>query len=344
MTAGGLVATNTHTDRITRVLYENLVKGKVRVGDRLPSIRQLGKTFNVQRETVRRAMGSLAEEGFLEMRPGSGTYVKAIPENGEVDVKVMQILLWMPRLNQFNSDAFKIFEHKPGQEYRFTVVNSIGSLQQWRISDYNGVIAVVPTHDDLEGVKKIVGDSVPIVSLSRSYLDVPVSSVLEDNFNASYDLTKWLLYQGHRRIAFLGDGRERMQSFSIARLHGWKAAIEEAGLDASALPLHWITPCADEAMFGAMLPLFEKPDFDAIFCSMGIILEEALRHIMLRGMDMVERRAVACFDTNFGNSGVAYAFHDLQHLIDSALELLRRTTDPMGIETIHVPMKMYFPK
>jgi len=344
MTTSSLVPTNTHSDRISRVLYENLVKGKVRVGDRLPSIRTLGKTFNVQRETVRRAMGSLAEEGFLEMRPGSGTYVKAIPESQ--DIKIRQILLWMPRSNtQYNnSDVFKIFEHKPGQEYHFTVVSSIESLQQRRISDYAGIIAVVPTHDELALVKNVVNGFVPIVSLSRSYVDVPVPAVLEDNFNTAYDLTKWLLRKGHNRIAFFGDGGGRKESFVVSRFHGWRAAIEEAGLDVSLQPVHWIAPCEDQTMFGAMLPLFENPDFDAIFCSMGVFLEEALRHIVLRGMDMVERKAVACLDTNCGNTGVACAVHDLQHLIDNALELLRHGIDPFGMETIRVPMKLYFPK
>jgi DNA-binding LacI/PurR family transcriptional regulator len=342
MTTSSLVATNTHTGRITRVLYENLVNGKVRVGDRLPSIRTLGKTFNVQRETIRRAMGSLADEGFLEMRPGSGTYVKAIPASH--DVKVREVLLWMPRSNQYSPNVFKIFEHKPGQEYHFTVVSSIDSLRQKRISDYTGIIAVVPTHDELAIVKNIVDGLIPIVSLSRSYIDIPVSSVLEDNFNTAYDLTKWLLRNGNTRIAFFGDSGERKESFVVARFHGWKAAIEEFGLDVSLQPVHWITLREDKTMFGAMLPLFENPDFDAIFCSMGVFLDEALRHMVLRGMDMVERRAVACLDTNCGNTGVACAVHDIQHLIDSALEILRHPIDPIGIETIRIPMRLYFPQ
>ena len=275
------------------------------------------------------------------MRPGSGTYVKAIP--GSQD-KVMEILLWMPRSNQYNPDVFKIFEHKPGQEYHFTVVSSIESLQRRRISDYAGIIAAVPTHDELSLIKSVVGDLTPIVSLSRSYIDVPVPAVLEDNFNTAYDLTKWLLRKGHKRIAFFGDNCERTESFVLTRFHGWKTAIEEAGLDVSLQPVHWITLPEDKTMFGAMLPVFEKPDFDAIFCSMGVFLDEALRHIVLRGMDMVERRAVACLDTNCGNAGVACAVHDLQHLIDNALEVLRRPVDPMGIETIRVPMRLYFPQ
>ncbi|MDR0300254.1 MAG: GntR family transcriptional regulator [Streptococcaceae bacterium] len=48
-----------------------------KVGSRLPSERQLSESFNVTRTTLRQAITALCEEGILERRAGSGTYVVA---------------------------------------------------------------------------------------------------------------------------------------------------------------------------------------------------------------------------------------------------------------------------
>lgn len=50
-------------------------KGVWQVGDRLPSERELSLTFNVSRMTLRQAIQTLADEGILERKIGSGTYI-----------------------------------------------------------------------------------------------------------------------------------------------------------------------------------------------------------------------------------------------------------------------------
>ncbi|RST90434.1 GntR family transcriptional regulator [Vagococcus humatus] len=49
--------------------------GKWQVGDRLPSERELAERFGVSRMTLRQAIQTLADEGVLERKIGSGTYV-----------------------------------------------------------------------------------------------------------------------------------------------------------------------------------------------------------------------------------------------------------------------------
>lgn len=45
------------------------------VGDRIPAERQLAVKFGVSRMTLRQAIKTLEDEGILERRLGSGTYV-----------------------------------------------------------------------------------------------------------------------------------------------------------------------------------------------------------------------------------------------------------------------------
>ena len=48
-------------------------------GDPLPSVRQLASTLRVNPATVVQAYRDLEREGFVEMRHGAGTFVRALP-------------------------------------------------------------------------------------------------------------------------------------------------------------------------------------------------------------------------------------------------------------------------
>ncbi|MBP2100242.1 GntR family transcriptional regulator [Enterococcus rivorum] len=56
-------------------IKEDIEKGVWTIGDRLPSERELAIHFNVSRMTLRQAIQTLADEGILERKIGSGTYV-----------------------------------------------------------------------------------------------------------------------------------------------------------------------------------------------------------------------------------------------------------------------------
>jgi DNA-binding transcriptional regulator YhcF (GntR family) len=51
--------------------------GRLRPGDRVASVRRLADITGLNRKTVHRAYAALAKEGFLDVRPGAGTYVAA---------------------------------------------------------------------------------------------------------------------------------------------------------------------------------------------------------------------------------------------------------------------------
>lgn len=56
-------------------IKEEIEKGRWKIGDRLPSERELALTFGVSRMTLRQAVQTLSDEGILERKIGSGTYV-----------------------------------------------------------------------------------------------------------------------------------------------------------------------------------------------------------------------------------------------------------------------------
>lgn len=65
---------------IAALIRREISKGSMQLHDRLPPERVLAETYGAARGTVRKALTSLEEEGFVEIRPGSGTYVVHEPE------------------------------------------------------------------------------------------------------------------------------------------------------------------------------------------------------------------------------------------------------------------------
>ena len=62
-------------DRIEALLGEL----QIEPGSRLPSERQLAERLDVSRQSIRQALALLAGQGYVEVRRGSGVYLKATP-------------------------------------------------------------------------------------------------------------------------------------------------------------------------------------------------------------------------------------------------------------------------
>ncbi|EHE1607473.1 GntR family transcriptional regulator, partial [Salmonella enterica] len=61
---------------IARKLKDNINGYTYNVGDLLPTEIQLSQTYNVSRNTLRKALDILEKEGMIERKHGSGTYVR----------------------------------------------------------------------------------------------------------------------------------------------------------------------------------------------------------------------------------------------------------------------------
>lgn len=62
-------------EQIAAQIEEQILRGDLRAGDRLPTERELAEKFRASRTAVREAMKTLAQKGLVDMRPGRGTIV-----------------------------------------------------------------------------------------------------------------------------------------------------------------------------------------------------------------------------------------------------------------------------
>jgi len=88
---------------ITHHLLEAIRGGKYKEGERLPSETQLVQQFKVSRPTVARALRDLQDDGLIERRAGSGTFVRSTTKAATM---MRSLGLLVPGLS--NTEIFQI--------------------------------------------------------------------------------------------------------------------------------------------------------------------------------------------------------------------------------------------
>lgn len=68
--------------QLADLLRQRIARGAWRTGDRLPSLDELVREFDVSRVTARQAVELLAREGLVSAQRGRGTFVTAAPPTG----------------------------------------------------------------------------------------------------------------------------------------------------------------------------------------------------------------------------------------------------------------------
>ena len=64
--------------QIAALLRADILDGRIKPGERLPNEQALAERFAVNRHTLRQAVQALAREGHLQVRQGSGTFVREL--------------------------------------------------------------------------------------------------------------------------------------------------------------------------------------------------------------------------------------------------------------------------
>lgn len=80
---------------IANDLLTDIRDGRLKVGDRVPSITDLCARFGVARQTAQKAVGHLRALGVVTSRPSSGTWVAALPGpmDEEIQPPVARVML-----------------------------------------------------------------------------------------------------------------------------------------------------------------------------------------------------------------------------------------------------------
>jgi GntR family transcriptional repressor for pyruvate dehydrogenase complex len=109
------------SEEIISQVRDLITSGRLKIGDRLPAERELAKTLQVGRSTVREAIRALESIGILQARPGEGTFlVSNLSED---------------RLDPITASAFKSWENQRKLfEVRMVIEPDLAALAARRAS------------------------------------------------------------------------------------------------------------------------------------------------------------------------------------------------------------------
>jgi DNA-binding LacI/PurR family transcriptional regulator len=242
---------------ISRQLATEIVAGKYRQTGRLPSEAQFVSRFGVSRPTVGRALRDLEEQGLIDRRRGSGTYVRAEEMRGDFRRSTIpQIGLIVP-----NFRHTEIFESicgelaglagvndyglwwgngtSPAGETKMTMEEAEALCSRFIECGVKGVFFVPFEHQkERESANRRIAEhlrqaGIPVVLLDRDIGAFPNRSAFDlvgvDNFAGGYLLAEHLIKLGARRLAYVM--RPLTASTVDARIAGARIAMLAYGLE-----------------------------------------------------------------------------------------------------------------
>ena len=202
----------------------DILSGKIRPGEKLPSENQLSVRYGLSRHTVRKALGILAGDGYIESFQGKGTFcadvLRQIHGTGNIAVVTTYISDYIfPRLIQgidevLSDNGYSIILKNTGnsrqKEARF--------LEELISKGIDGLIIepskseVLCRHVSLyETLDKY---QIPYIFIQGLYTEMQEKPhILMDDAGGGYLVTKHLLDSGRRNIAgfFKADDRQGIE-------------------------------------------------------------------------------------------------------------------------------------
>ncbi len=234
------------------IVAEYLETGFLKAGDRLPTVRELERSFQVSRNTILQALSFLEQQGYVYRKHGSGVFVahQSPPAQGSVP------LIGFVGPNVYADLLLRVYE---GVEQvarlhgMHVVVGSTSNdyqIERWQVSKMvqAGCQAVVlfPCTRTKSQLKQDYLKSefldVPIVLVDTAYPEQERPQVVFDNYRAGYEMTQLLLHEGHRHIAFMDFARHDDDWVHYAtreRYRGYMDALLQAGITPQE-QYHWI--------------------------------------------------------------------------------------------------------
>lgn len=229
-------------------LRQDILDGKVLIGNRLLSSERLALYYSVDKMTANRVVQRLARDGLVRVQRGSGTFLNTPPITGTAG-----LLTYAHRIDSadvYNAVAREIRLHLQKSGCGCTVLtrddggdvpgdNAYGpALGRVTASKFALHIGLGITNR--EYYERLCWLEAPVLSIDFAPGLERVSSVSVDGFNAGYSAAQVLLKNGHKNLLFVPLFRGSVKKGTLHReldsyLHecGWRYALESADKDVS---------------------------------------------------------------------------------------------------------------
>ena len=224
--------------RLMEDLKEKILTSELKAGDKLPSENQLSLEYQVSRQTVRKALSILENMGYIYAQHGKGTFCSELVHRSRNSRNIAVVITYpsdyiFPRVIQGIDAALA----KKGYSILLKNTNNSRSqearyLEEFLQKDIDGII-IEPSKSQIycrhmNLYQKLEEYNIPYVFIQGCFEKMKGKpQVLMDDYKGSYLITRYLIENGHRKIAgvFKSDDMQGQN-----RHKGYVAALQEAGI------------------------------------------------------------------------------------------------------------------
>jgi len=278
-------------------------------GEKIPSERELCKIFNLSLGTVQKAVDKLVQDGVLEKRHGSGTYVQDCSKARPQRPVRKAVGLILPDIDYFYSPVIRGIEEacslagysmilrKGGRQDNAIELSVIRSLIE-RDSVAGMIIAPTDFEPDAGNYWFLRSSKVPFVIIDRKVESFEADYVVQDNPAGTRLATETLLSSGIKRVAFAALSHVRHYHYA-ERLKGYKQALEKAGIpfDESLVFNVYDDEDVNDGMLGRFMEAMKKPSRpDGVVCYTDDTAVNILNSLLKAGLSVPEDLQIIGYD------------------------------------------------
>lgn len=294
-------------------IKNKIINGEYKEGAQIPTEAQLSEMFSISRDTVRQGLLKLEKEGLLYRIKGSGTYVK---EQDKLEISTEKSMRIGVIMNDIDNYIFPsiikgintvLANHGYTTSILFTS-NKISQEEQLlkaMIDDSVDGLIVEPTKSALPSLNKnlyeIISQTIPTISIHGSIPYLPISSVTIGDEEGSFELTKYLIGKGHKKIAILCKFDEQT---GTNRYLGYVKCLQAHNIPIIDSYIHWFISEDTSDLFTTYIchKFFTAiEDCSAIICHDDRIAVQLISYLNSKNIQVPKDVSVVGFD----NSNVA---------------------------------------
>ena len=245
-----------------------IAKDKLKVGDRLPAERDLSSRFNFSSISLRRALKELAEQGYVEKRHGSGTYLARSVCNWEKKGEMMFLEIVRSDIPP-TASTYQVKEFMRERNIDLKILTAIRPDTNIANAASSCIGIFVSGWIDEEWIAFLKMLDIPMIIIgSNPFMNI-IPTVDWDWEKAASMMVKEFVHKGYHKIGLITGAREYYPSRLI--YNGFCNAMKKAGLGVNERQVVWIPVGQSYEAISDFLNLGDK--YDAIVVEAGPLLQ-----------------------------------------------------------------------
>lgn len=295
-------------ETVKQTLRKEIIDGKYKINEKLPTESALMKRFNVSRYTIRRAVGDLENEHYIYRIQGGGMFVQDWQRDWAKDEKNkiigvisthMADYIFPPIISGIDSVVAE-------KGYSLIVGNTLNDHERERQSLLNMLdlkiagLIIEPSESampnpNLDLYQQIQDYKIPTILFHSTYPGFDFPTLLTDDLGAEKQLIKYLFDLGHRKV--LGVFQINDQQ-GVDRMNGMIQAYQESSIPTteSNVVMYQSSDSFASVIKKIDIILNGNPAITAIACYNDQLATYIISHLKHRGLRIPDDISVVGFD------------------------------------------------